>query len=146
MALQHHVRIPFLFNGSPTSCLDLLSFWWLSNIVSGSPIFSVALWHCVRISYIFGDSPLSCPNPLVFSPTLRHCVWISYLFDDSPTSCLDPLSFQRLFDIVCGSPFFWVAIWNHVRILYRFYISLATCSDPQVHRRVSGIVPRSLSP
>ena len=55
-ALLHRVSIPYLFDGSPTSCLDplsiggslascldLLSFRWLSSNVLGSRIFSTAL-------------------------------------------------------------------------------------------------------
>ncbi|KAL6329566.1 hypothetical protein AAG906_022143 [Vitis piasezkii] len=42
-ALRHRVQNPYLFDDSPASCPDPLSFRRLSNIVSESPIFSTAL-------------------------------------------------------------------------------------------------------
>ena len=41
--LRHHVLIPYLFGGSPTSCRDPLSFRRLSDIVSKSPIILATL-------------------------------------------------------------------------------------------------------
>ena len=141
--LRHYVWIPYFFDSSPTSCLDLLSFQWLSDIMSGSLNFSTALRHCVRVSfflgalrhcvripYHFGGFPTSCPGPLSFwllsnivsrSPiilmALRHCVQIPYRFDDSPALCLNSLSLRRLFDIVSGSHF----LFNN---------SSTSCPDP----------------
>ena len=78
-ALLHRVSIPYLFDGSPTSCLDPLSiggsltsclnplsFRWISSLMPGSPIFLVALWHCVWIPYLFDGSPIMCLDPVYF--------------------------------------------------------------------------------
>lgn len=125
----HRARIPFLFEGSPTSCSDPLSFWWRSGIVSGSPFSSMALWYHAWILFLL--------------TTFRHHTRIPFLFNGSLASCLDPLSFQRLSGIVSRSPFFLAAFRHYAQIpflfdgfpapcsdLYRFDDSLASCPDP----------------
>ena len=141
IALWHHVRILFHFDSSLASCLDPLSFWRFSGIVSGSFIFSAALQHCV-IPFLFSGSLTSCSSALsfpllfgivfgspffwwlsdivfgylFFSVALRHCVRIPYLFDRASASCLNPLSFWQLSNIVSGSPFFSTTLRHSIRI------------------------------
>lgn len=124
-AFRLHAQIPYHFNGSPTSCLDPLSFSWLFGIVSGSPFVSTTLQHHVWIPLIFGGfstsrldplsfrwlsdivygsffdgSPSSCLDPFIFLVALQHRVRTPFLFDDFPTLCLNPLSFQWLSSII----------------------------------------------
>ena len=105
ITLRHHAWILYLFYGSPTSCPDPFSFWWIFGILSRSSIVLTTLWHCV---------------------------WISFHFDGSPASCLDPLSFLRLFGIVSRSPIFSTALWHHARIPYLFGGSPTSCPDPLI--------------
>ena len=150
---------PFIFSDYPALCPDPLSFQWLSSIAPESPFlfsgsrascpdpffFSVAFRHGVQILYHFNCSPAMPSNPLFFSTILRHRVRIPYRFDGSPASCSDPFSFRRLSSIVSGSPiiqrlfgivpispFFLVALWHRVRILFLFDGSPASCPDSLV--------------
>ena len=147
--------LPKSISGYPPSCPNPLSFGWLSSIVFGSPIFSVALWHCVQIPYHFGGSPTSCLNPLYFQQ-LSDLVHILYLFGNSLTSCPDPLlsqqlfgimsgplSFRWLFDIVSRSPIYSIAIRHCIWIPFLFHGSLTSCPDPLSFRRFSNIMSRS---
>ena len=166
MALLYRVQIPYLFDGSPTSCLDPLSFRRLFGIVSGSPwsfqrfsgivfgspIVSAALRHRVRILYLFNSSHALCLDPLlfwrasrspIFSATLWHRVRIPYFFDSFPASCPNPLSFRGLSSIVFGSSIFSVAFQHRVWIPYFFGGSPTSCLDPLSFRQFSGIVSRS---
>nr|CAN73328.1 hypothetical protein VITISV_022192 [Vitis vinifera] len=142
-ALRHRVWISFIFDGSPTSCLDPLSFRRLSSIVPGS-------------LFLFYSSPTSCLDPLsfrllssiifgspIFSVALWHLAQIFYRFDGSPELCLDPLSFRWLFDIVFGSPIFLAALRYCVWIPYLFSGSLALCPDHLFSRWLSSIVSES---
>ena len=110
-ALQHRVRIPYIFDGSSALCPDPLYFQWLSGIVFRSPIFFTILWS---------ESPIIPMAP-------QHRVQIPFLFDGSPTLCSDPLSFRQLSGIMSGSPIF-------------FGYSRGSCPDPLSFRRLSGIV------
>ena len=65
-ALRHRVWISFIFDGSPTSCLDPLSFRRLSSIVPGS-------------LFLFYSSPTSCLDPLSFR-RLSGIVFGSHFF------------------------------------------------------------------
>ena len=158
--------LPKSIDNSLASCPDLLSFRWLSNIMSRSPIISTTLRHRVWIPYyfdgsltsfsdpiFFGGSSALCLDPLsfrqlsnivfrslIFSAALWHHVWILYLFDGSPTSCPDPLSFFRLFDIMSGSSFFSAALRHRIQIPYLFGGSPESCLDPLSFQRLSNIV------
>ena len=98
-ALWHHAQIPshfrwlfdivsgsHLFNGSPASYLDLLSFRWLSGIMPGSPIISATLEHRVQIPFSFSVALRHRAQ----IPFFWHCVRFSFIYPDI-TPCVDPL-------------------------------------------------------
>ena len=145
ITLRHHAWILYLFYGSPTSCPDPFSFWWIFGILSRSSIVLTTLWHCVWISFHFDGSPASCMDPLsfrrlssivsrssFFSTNVYHRVQIPFLFRSSQASYLDPLSFR--------CPFFSVALRYLVRILYHFGDSPALCPNPFSFWWLSSIV------
>ena len=143
-ALSHHVRIPYPFDNSPTSCLDPLFFSATLRHRVWIPFSFQRLYDIVSGSHIFyNDSSASCLDPLSFrwlsdnvsrSSTFftvhRHRARISYLFGCSMTSCPYLLFFWQLFGIVPRSPIFSLALWHHVRIPYLFNDPPASCSNP----------------
>ena len=144
---------PNNFYSSPASSPNPQLFWWffsivfesplfrhLFDIVSGSPIISMALRHRVWIPYLFDNSPTSCSHPLsfqrlidivsgsgIFSVVFDIMSGSPIFFDGSSTSCLDLFSFGRLFVIVSGSPIFSTALRHRVRSPFPFNGFSASC-------------------